>query len=152
MACMKTIYAIVAALLAGCAAPHAHMEASSADARQLVKFPEPMRVHTLANMRDHLQALQEIQAALAKDDFDGAAAVAEKRLGMTSLALHDAAHLAGFMPEPMQQMGTAMHRAASRFAVAAQDAGATHDARPAMAALAEVTRQCIACHTAYRLQ
>ena len=149
---MKTVHAIIAALLAGCAAPHAHMEITPADGRQLVPFPEPMRAHTLANMRDHLRTLQEIQAALAKDDFDGAAALAETRLGMTSLALHDAAHLAGFMPEPMQQMGTAMHRAASRFAVVAQDAGATHDPRPVMAALAEVTRQCVACHAAYRLQ
>lgn len=149
---MKAVYAIIAALLAGCASPHAHMHAASADARQLVSFPEPMRVHTLANMRDHLQALHEIQGALAKEDFEGAGVLAEKRLGMTSLALHDAAHLAGFMPEPMQQMGTAMHHAASRFAVAAQDAGATHDTRAVMAALADVTRQCVACHAAYRLQ
>ena len=149
---MKTVCAIIAALLAACAAPHAHRDGPATDARQLVSFPEPMRVHTLANMRDHLQTLQEIQAALAKDDFDAAAALAEKRLGMTSLALHDAAHLAPFMPQPMQEMGTAMHRAASRFAVAAQDAGATHDTRAVMASLAEVTRQCVACHAAYRLQ
>ena len=149
---MKAVYAIIAALLAGCASQHAHMQASSVDARQLVSFPEPMRVHTLANMRDHLQTLHEIEAALAKEDYETAATLAEKRLGMTSLALHDAAHLAAFMPEPMQQMGTEMHHAASRFAVAAQDAGATHDTRAVMAALADVTRQCIACHAAYRLQ
>lgn len=148
---MKAVYAIIAVLAAGCAAPHAHME-MSADSRQLVTFPEPMRAHTLANMRDHLQTLHDIQAALARQDFDAASALAEKRLGMTSLALHDAAHLAAFMPEPMQQMGTAMHRAASRLAVAAQDAGATHDIRAVTAALADVTAQCVACHAAYRLQ
>ena len=60
------------------------------DARQLVKFPAEMREHTLANMRDHLLALQDIQSALAKSEYDRAADVAEKRLGMSSLALHGA--------------------------------------------------------------
>ncbi|MCD6733721.1 MAG: hypothetical protein LT103_09030 [Burkholderiaceae bacterium] len=41
-----------------------------------VKFPEPLRSHTLSNMRDHLGALAEIQEALAKGDFDRAAAIA----------------------------------------------------------------------------
>ena len=43
------------------------------DARQLVKFPAQMREHTLANMRDHLLALQEIQSALARSEYDRAA-------------------------------------------------------------------------------
>jgi hypothetical protein len=146
---MKRLCAIIAALAAGCAAGPRH---DTTDARQLVEFPAPMRVHTLANMRDHLQTLQDVLAALARDDFDAAARLAEQRLGMTSLALHDASHLAAYMPAPMQEMGSAMHRAASRFAIAAQNASATHDARPALAALAEVTRHCIACHAAYRLQ
>lgn len=146
---MKHASACVALLLASCAAPSHHV---ATDGRQHVAFPDAMRVHTLANMRDHLQTLHEIQAALAAERFEEAARLAEQRLGMTSLALHDASHLAAYMPEPMQQMGSAMHRAASRFAIAAQDSGATHDVRPALAALSDVTRQCVACHAAYRLQ
>ncbi|MFO1414233.1 MAG: hypothetical protein U1F10_10080 [Burkholderiales bacterium] len=125
--------------------------APAADARQLVAFPEPMRAHTLANMRDHLLALQEIDAALSRDDFDQAAGVAEKRLGMSSLELHGAAHIAQFMPKGMQDIGTQMHRAASQFAVAAQNAAVTKDLRPALAALGAVMQQCVACHAAYRL-
>jgi cytochrome c556 len=49
-------------------------------------------------------------------------------------------------------MGSEMHRAASRFALEAKNAGATGDIRPALAALASVTLQCIACHAAYRLK
>jgi cytochrome c556 len=45
-----------------------------------------------------------------------------------------------------------MHRAASRFALSASNAGVTGDVRPALAALAELTGQCVACHDAYRLQ
>lgn len=122
------------------------------DVRPLVKFPEELRIHTLANMRDHLLALQEIQDALAREQYDRAASVAEQRLGLTSLKSHGAHDVAKFMPAAMQAVGSEMHRTASRFAVAAKDAGATGDAKPALAALANVTAQCIACHAGFRIQ
>ena len=56
------------------------------------------------------------------------------------------------MPQGMQDAGTAMHRAASRFAVIAQDAGATGDLKPVFAGLAEITAQCVGCHAGYRLK
>lgn len=122
------------------------------DARQLVAFPHEMRLHTLANMRDHLLALQEIQIALSREDYDTAAGVAEQRLGMSSLKLHGAHDVAPFMPEDMQHIGTEMHRAASRLATDANTASATGDIKPVLASMARVTQQCIACHTAYRVQ
>jgi len=124
---------------------------SSGDSRQLVPFPEPMRLHTIANMRDHLSALQEIQVALSRSEFDRAGTIAERRLGMSSLELHGASHIAQFMPQGMQDIGTGMHKAASRFAVEAQNASASNDLRPALAALGAVMQQCVACHAAYRL-
>jgi len=122
-----------------------------ADARQLVKFPEPMRLHTISSMRDHLLALQEINVALSKSDFESASRIAEQRLGMSSLELHGAAHLAAFMPQGMQDIGNQLHRSASRFAVEAQNASVGNDVRPALAALGTVMQQCVACHAAYRL-
>lgn len=129
----------------------AAMQAASADARQLVKFPEPMRLHTIASMRDHLLALQEINMALSKNAFDQASSIAEQRLGMSSLERHGAAHIVPFMPQAMQEIGTEMHRAASRFAVEAQNASVSNDLRPALAALGATLQQCVACHAAYRL-
>jgi cytochrome c556 len=125
--------------------------AAQADSRQLVKFPEPMRAHTITSMRDHLLALQEIDVALSRNAFDKAATIAEQRLVMSSLELHGAAHIAPFMPQGMQDIGTQMHRAASRFAVDAQTASVSNDVRPALAALGAVMQQCVACHAAYRL-
>ena len=125
--------------------------ALSADSRQLVTFPEPMRLHTITSMRDHLLALQEIDIALSQNAFDKAATIAEQRLGMSSLELHGAAHIAPFMPQGMQEIGTQMHRAASRFAVEAQTTSVGNDVRPALAALGTVMQQCVACHAAYRL-
>jgi hypothetical protein len=122
------------------------------DRRVLVTFPAELREHTLANMRDHLLALQEIQAALATGNYDQASTVAEQRLGMTSLTAHGAHEVAQYMPRGMQEAGSAMHRSASRLSTAALDAAVTKDVRPALAALAEVTANCVACHAAYRLQ
>ncbi len=145
-----------AVIVAGCGAlePGGHAEHGTAvpDARIAVDFPEPLRSHTLANMRDHLATMQQIQHALATGAYDNAANLAEQRLGLTSLALHGAHDVAKVMPEGMQAIGTVMHRSASQFAVEAANSGATGDVRPALAALARVTGQCVACHAAYRMK
>ena len=150
-----TIACAGAFALSAAAQEHQHSmsgaAAAQADPRQLVQFPEPMRLHTIASMRDHLLALQEIDVALSQGAFDKAAAIAEQRLGMSSLELHGAAHIAPFMPQAMQDIGTQMHRAASRFAIDAQTASASNDLRPALASLGIVMQQCVACHAAYRL-
>jgi hypothetical protein len=152
---------VAAAALAGgsatlAVAQHRHSHDMSAprapDARQFVKFPAALAEATLANMRDHLQALQEIQSHLGMGHTDIAAKIAETRLGMSSLGLHGAAEVSKFMPQGMQDAGTAMHRAASRFAIAAQEADVTGDLKPVFAGLAEITAQCVGCHAGYRLK
>lgn len=126
--------------------------ARPADTRALVEFPPALAEHTLANMRDHLAALQEINAALARGQNDAAARIAETRLGMTSLQRHGAHEVAKYMPQGMRDAGTAMHRAASRFAIEAQTAGATGELKPALGALADVVAACVGCHAGYRLK
>lgn len=120
------------------------------DARELVNMPAPMVQHMLGNMRDHLLAITEIQQSLGKGDFQLAAEIAEKRIGMSSLESHGAAHMAPFMPKSMQDIGTQMHKAASQFALVAQDSSADGNALRAVGALSDITRQCVACHSAYR--
>lgn len=129
-----------------------HSAVAVDDTRIAVKFPDALRAHTLANMRDHLLALQEIQLALSRHEFEAAGELAERRLGMSSLALHGAHDVAPFMPQGMQDIGTEMHHAASRLAVEASNAGASGDLRPVLAAMARVTQQCVACHAGYRMQ
>ncbi|NPV23051.1 hypothetical protein [Bradyrhizobium aeschynomenes] len=129
-----------------------HGGALPADARERVAFPPELAEHTLANMRDHLLALQQINEALAAGDMDQAGRIAEQRLGMTSLRLHGAAEVVRFMPRGMQEAGTAMHKAASRFAIEAQNAGVTGEIKPALTALAETMAACVGCHAGYRLR
>jgi cytochrome c556 len=121
------------------------------DPRQKIDMPAMMQNHMKQNMRDHLLALSEIEEALGANQYGKAADIAEQRLGMTSLQSHGAEHMAPFMPTEMQAIGTEMHHAASRFAVSVRNAEVTADLRPAMTDLSKVSRQCVACHAAYRI-
>ena len=85
---------------------------------------------------------------MANGQLDQAAEIAESRLGMSSLESHGARHMAKFMPDGMRQAGTSMHRAASRFALKAQEG----EILPAYNVLSEVTSACVACHTGYRIR
>jgi cytochrome c556 len=74
---------------------------------------------------------------------------------MSSLSLHGAAHLSKFMPEAMREIGTQMHRAASRFVIVAQDAELNpgrEAQRNVYRALQEITQNCNACHRSYRIR
>lgn len=122
--------------------------AASEDTRVLVEMPTMMQEHMMSNMRDHLAAINEILVYLGDDEMDKAADTAEFRLGMSSLETHGASHMAKFMPEGMRQAGTSMHRAASRFALKAQEG----EALPAYKALSDITSACVACHSGYRIK
>ena len=125
------------------------------DSRELVKLPAPMQEHMLSNMRDHLVTLNEIIGDVAEEKYDQAAKLVEQRLGMSSLPAHDAAHMAPFMPKPMQDMGTNMHHAASQLVIVLQDASITPDAqsmRHIDQAIHQITSACTTCHAAYRIR
>ena len=128
---MRAIF-LAAALLFG-----VEVGASRAqDARELVHLPSLMQEHMLGNMRDHLATLNEIIGDIADNKFDDAAKVSEQRLGMSSLSLHGAAHLAPYLPKPMQDIGTSMRHAASRLVIVLQDASIT----PTVDAMRDINR------------
>jgi len=119
---------------------------SKEDSRIFVDMPKMMQEHQLANMRDHLKSINEILFNMGNGDLDKAAEIAEARLGMTSLSLHGASHMAKVIPKEMGKIGMSMHKAASRFALKAEEG----DPLPAYKALQEVTSGCVACHAAYK--
>jgi hypothetical protein len=70
---------------------------------------------------------------------------------MSSMSLHGASHMAPYMPEKMRNIGTQMHRKASQFAIISRESAVSSDLRRPLAALSQITSQCIACHNAYRI-
>lgn len=137
----RILYPLMLALLISSPALRAE------DARQLVPMPALMQAHMLDNMRDHLATLNQILALLADGRTDAAGQLAEHKLGMSSLQAHGASHMAKLMPAGMRAAGTAMHRAASRFALVVQEG----DSSATLQALHQVTSSCVACHAAYRI-
>lgn len=138
----KSIFLCIACLLGP------SLAVADDDTREMVKLPEMMQGHMLANMRNHLETINLILLQMSKGELDKAAETAEQHLGMSSLDKHGAEHLAQFMPEGMKTAGTNMHHAASRFALRAQEG----EALPAYTALQEVTAACVACHAGYRIR
>ena len=138
---MKKILLILGALLVS-------STLFASDERQLVELPEHMQVHMLGNMRDHLATLGEATRLLAEQNYEKAAEVVESRLGMSSLELHGAAHMAKFMPKPMREMGTEMHKASSRLARSIQEG----EPQQIFRNLSQLTTRCNACHTHYRVK
>jgi cytochrome c556 len=141
----------VALLLALCVGDSAQAQ----DSRQLVEFPAPMREHLLSNMRDHLSTLDQVLANISAGQFEKAGKLLEERLGMSSLTAHDAAHMAPFMPKPMQEMGTAMHHAASQLVITLQNASVSaseESFRQVLAGMHQVTTACTSCHATYRIR
>lgn len=142
---MKKIIYGAGAMLLLCGA---HGVPAQEDDRQLVQLPEKMQQHMMANMRDHLVAINDILANMADGNTDKAAEIAESRLGMSSLGLHGAGHMAGFMPQGMREAGASMHKAASHFALKVEEG----EPLPAYRALAGLTSACVACHAGYRIR
>lgn len=153
----------------------AHGAMSPSDQREMLNFPPEMQVNFLANMRDHMQTLNEVLQAMAGSDYAGAARIASERLGLDSPsaagckpsdkpAAAPAAQskpaasmsmdemMALYMPEAMRAVGLSMHTSASEFAAVAAQAATTRDQGAVVTALSRVTENCVACHSAYRLR
>ena len=123
--------------------------------RTEIGFPPVMRDHFLANMRDHLAAVSETQAALAGGNFELGAKPATERLGVkaqSAMACNPAmsrmSGMAQYMPDGMRAAGRAMHHAADQFAIDAK----AKDYRAAITSLSRVTHACVVCHAQYRIR
>ncbi len=99
--------------------------------------------HQLANMRDHLKAVQEITALLAADDYDAAAEVARLRLGSTTEMRMMCASMGD---DNFEKLGAAFHESADRMS----EIFKRRDKAQALEALAVTLNHCVRCHAAYR--
>lgn len=124
-----------------------------ADTRELVRYPRPVYESTLANMREHLRGIHNVQRLVGEGKYAEAAEAAERGMGMGhnhGAEGNGAEHQ--FMPPGMMALGSGMHGAASDLATALRDAEVTDDLKAVFAAMGKVTANCVACHDAYRLQ
>ncbi len=167
-----TVAGLATAAVAQHTMDHAAHMAAAPDAREMVNFPPDMQVSLLGNMRDHMQTIDAMVQALAVGDYANASKVAAEKLGLDSpsaagckpkqvgaserpkaqmtpgkpMTMDEMIDL--YMPDAMKGVGLSMHTAASEFSKVTL----TKDWDASMKALAQVTQNCVACHSAYRLR
>ena len=120
--------------------------AAKMDSRTPVPLVPMMAEHQKQQMRNHLAAVQEIVAALAKNDFPRVEE-ATKKIGysdsMAQMCTHMGAAAPGFTPTAIS-----FHKTADRIGVAAKK----KDRAAVLAALDATLSTCVACHSAYKQQ
>lgn len=132
---------------------HSEMMNKKGDQRQLVLYPRPVYEATLANMREHLRGIHDVQRLVGEGRYSEAAEAAERGMGMGhNHGTEGAGAEHQFMPKGMMLLGRNMHTSAANLATTLRDAEVTDELQPIFAALGEVTANCVACHDAYRLQ
>ena len=116
------------------------------DGRTPLPLLPMMAVHQKQNMREHLQAVQEVTASLAVGDFVGVRQAAE-RLGssaqMTRMCEHMGAHAPGF-----SETALSFHKTADTIRSAAE----RQDRDAVLTALTRTLAGCTGCHSTYKQQ
>ena len=117
------------------------------DDRIQLNIPEPMKVMQKRMMRQHLGTVQEIVAALAKNDLPKVAEITSANLALTPEEEQRCGMVEKMTGEKdFTKFGIAMHKKADEL-VAAAKAG---NRDGALAALDGVIGQCNACHEVFR--
>jgi hypothetical protein len=159
------LFALTLALVLGCkggATPAPAPEASTSaaarssatpqsmldalDRRRPVPLLPMMADHQKRNMREHLEAVQEVVAAAAVGDFEKTA-LAAKRMGFSESMGRMCEHMGQGAPGFTEQ-ALAFHHAADAIATAA----AEHDGARVLTALSSTLQLCTSCHATYKQQ
>ncbi len=125
---------------------HAQPVADALDTRIPVPLLPRMAQHQRENMRDHLAAVQEILAAVSKNDFAGvqnAAARIESSEQMQQMCRHMGMGAPGFT-----ELALNFHHTADGIGPAARK----QDENEILKALSATVSTCVACHATYRQQ
>ncbi|MEP6863190.1 MAG: cytochrome c [Deltaproteobacteria bacterium] len=118
--------------------------AAGMDARTPLPLTTMMATHQKQEMRDHLRVVQEITAALVKDDF-AAIGTSAARIGWSDQQAMMCKHMGAGAPG-FAEVGEHFHKTADTIAEAAK----RHDHAGVTAALDATLRTCVGCHETYR--
>jgi len=118
----------------------------ASDGRTAILLAPGERDLVLAEMRAFLQASQQILDAASRGAVDG---IAESARSVGAAAQHGVpASLVGKLPAEFKMLGFDTH---SQFDILAADAEQLGDPTHSLQQLADLMRNCVACHAAYRI-
>jgi len=118
-------------------------QSGDSDKRVSLNLPPMMKEHQLQNMRNHLQAVQEIVNYLSAGNFDAASRTAREKLGLTE----DMKKMCNmFENEGFRKMGFAFHESGDRLG----DVLKEKDLKKSLSSLSSMLQKCVACHATYK--
>lgn len=141
---------MAAILAAGCgramaqSAPAQSMPDDGADTRTPLPLLPMMAQHQKANMREHLQVVEQIVAASAVNDFARIADAASK-IGYSDEEAMMCSHMGAATPG-FTEVAIRFHKTADKIAEAAHH----KDKKGVMTALDATLKECVGCHAVYR--
>jgi hypothetical protein len=100
-----------------------------------------------ATMQEHLEALDAIVAALARQDYQKAAAAAHSELGFPKHHEAMQREQGASLPKKYQELAMEHHQAAEDLA----EAISTKEMKLILEKLDQTMKACVACHQAYKL-
>jgi len=113
------------------------------DSRISLGLDPQQKQHQLANMRSHLQAVNDIIAYIAEGKFDAASNTAHKKLGLTP-EMKKMCNM--FTNEDFKSKGLAFHQSADELG----DVLKTGDMKRSLDALHATMNSCVQCHATFR--
>jgi hypothetical protein len=149
LAVLAAALAVLVAVPGGLAADHPAAPAAptATDSRTPLHLDPAAREVLKATMREHLQAIQTVVAALARDDYERASTLAHEELGFPKHHQVMRRERGTEFPARYRELAMAHHREAEDLARAIAD----RDPKPILERLERTLRACVACHRAYRL-
>jgi hypothetical protein len=123
------------------------LQGEVSDSRARLDLKPAQKEALKATMQEHLAALESIVAALARQDYQKAAAVAHSELGFPKH--HEAMQREqdASLPKKYQELAIEHHQAAEDLA----EAIPTKEMKLIMEKLDQTMKACVACHQAYKL-
>ncbi len=113
------------------------------DTRISLGLSEKMKQHQLADMREHLEAIDSIVGLMAANRFQEAARIAHEKLGLTPQMQRMCGMLGN---EKATELGLAFHKSGDELG----DALETGDQGKSLSALHNTMQYCVSCHAMFR--
>lgn len=120
-----------------------HETHSVKDERISLGLSPAMKQHQLANMRNHVEAVQSIIGLLSEGAFDEASHIVSSKLGLTE-EMEKMCN--NFENENFKNLGLAFHKSGD----ALGDTLKTKDLTKSLGALHTTMSYCVQCHTTFR--
>jgi len=122
---------------------HHNMMNQIHDGRISLGLSPQVRLHQLANMRSHVEAIQTIIGLIGDGDFNTAAEIAHSRLGLTE----DMKRMCNmFENQNFRTLGLQFHKSADTLA----DILKTKDVEKSLHAVNTTMGYCVQCHATFR--